>query len=536
MAKVTYDPKQLEELADQAAGKLQFWKGNPVAFVMEATNPNKNGKPSAWQANALKKLKRYKKVAIRSGHGVGKSRLLAWAIWWILCCHKSRGLPMKIAVTGPSGANTEDVVWSEISLVYGHLPKFLRDKFKVTKGRIECIESGDSEKDPWFASLRTSRRENPDALQGFHGNPGMFIIDEASGVPDAVFNVARGAMTDSNSYAIQTGNPTKLSGYFYKVFHPRSGKQEVWATMAVSCLDNIEGEHQEFRYIDQFGNVITVETEGRVSLSYTKEMESEYGPESMEYKIRVLGEFPHDEEETLVRRSWAQRAWERTDITYSESWMRVWGVDVAYRGSDDSALVKRRNMIIEEAQIRHGHDPWEVAQWVKGEFEDAKAAGKEPQVIAIDATGLGEGVVSTLRHMEPRLPCRLIAVIVNEKAMGIVGTKCMRLRDELWWAMRLWFKDKSPVFEEKDGITKRLIDEVSRPKYSYSDAGKVVVETKKEMKKRGVPSPDVAEALMVTFAVPGQDRMIAGDGKKKQQGRDHHQSKQQETSSGWMTC
>lgn len=502
---------------------------------MEATNPEKNGLPSAWQADALQRLKRYKKIAVRSGHGVGKSRLLAWAIWWILCCHKSRGLPMKIAVTGPSGANTEDVIWSEIQLVYGHLPRFLRDKFKVTKERVACIESGESEKDPWFASLRTSRRENPDALQGFHGNPGVFIIDEASGVPDAVFNVARGAMTDSNSYAILTGNPTKLSGYFYRVFYPPKGSEGVWNRMQVSCVDNIETLRQEFRYVDQFGNVITVETKGRVSPGYVSDMKAENGPESMEYKIRVLGEFPHDEEDTLIRRGWAQQAWEKESIYSNENWMRVWGVDVAYRGVDDSAIVKRRNLIIEECAVRHGHDPWEVAQWIAGEFEDAQKVGKEPEVIAVDATGLGEGVVATLKHREKKLPCRIVPVIVNEKAMGITGTKCMRLRDELWWMMRLFFKDRKPMFEEKDDVSRRLVDEVSRPKYIYSDTGKVKVEGKKEMKARGVDSPDVAEALMITFAIGGQDRLI-GAGEVKKEGRTHHKKKKPDAPKGWMAC
>ena len=148
---------------------------------------------------------------IKSGHGIGKSRLLGWLIWQFQVCMKKPGKPLKNPCTGPSGGNIEDILWGEVQLLANHLHPFLRQFFEINSDELY----GKEERKAWFSKLRTSRKENPDALQGFHGDPCLFVLDEGFGIPDEVYEVARGAMSDEHSYAIQTGNPTRLSGYSY---------------------------------------------------------------------------------------------------------------------------------------------------------------------------------------------------------------------------------------------------------------------------------------------------------------------------------
>jgi hypothetical protein len=521
------------DLSSNLSLYLSYWAENPVAFVIQAFQGHKYGYPCQWQADALNNLRDYKKVAIASGHGVGKSRLLSWAAWWMLICKKKPGFPLKIPVTGPSGSNLEDILWAELGLVRGHLHPFLASMFCQQNDKLYCIDERDEERDPWFARLRTSRQENPSALQGFHGDPSLYVIDEFSGVPDNVFEVARGAMSDENSYAIMCGNPVRLSGYGYEMFHAES---TVWKTMYVNCEDNLTTAMQHYSWVGLDGEINWIETKGRVSAEYVAGMRDEYGERSPTYKARVLGQFPTTEDDVVVPQDLVTASKARDPWT-AGPWFRAWGVDVADRGRDESTLCKRWGPQVEDILGRHSMDTDDIVDWVAGEYDDAVAHGVAPRWICVDAIGVGAGVYSGLmRRKIPVIPVYSGDASPNTKGSG---TQCRRLRDWLWWQARLWFQHKKPVLRGEGKSWGKLRQELAMPMYAPGATGKIEVEDKKSIRKRRKgKSTDYADALVMTFIVRDDGVVSESDpvDKRNKGPRKHHRRKQHGgVNKKWMT-
>jgi hypothetical protein len=145
------------------------------------------------------------------------------------------------------------------------MPKPVREKYEWTNGYIRITESPET----WFARAKTARKENPEALAGVHGDFVMYIVDEASGVPEEIFNTAEGALTGDNVLVILISNPTRLIGYFYDSHHK---DKESWQTLGFSSIDS-----------------------PLVDKEYVSRIISKHGEDSDEYKIRVLGEFPRED-------------------------------------------------------------------------------------------------------------------------------------------------------------------------------------------------------------------------------------------------
>ena len=503
---MNFDPADVDRMRREIQRYLAHWRRNPLAFVMECCRAAEFGPPVKWQADLLKRFPTTRKEAVASGHGVGKTRLEAWLLWWFMICKKKPGQALKCPITGPSGGNLEDVIWSEVSLVGNQVHPFFASQFTIQKDQMFYTES---DKD-WFARLRTSRKENPDALQGFHGDPIFYLLDEGFGIPDEIYHVARGALSSRHSYALLCGNPTKLSGYAYNVFHSRN---KVWHTSQVSCLDNLDTEMQGYWWTDVNGKAHWVEVPGRVSPTFPEEVAEESGgKQSAQYYIRVLGEFPRSERDQIIRNEWIEKAFNRELREADPNDLRVMGVDVAWDGEDDSALVVRNGPIIEEVEHWHGNDTTQTANRVEARYNELRQAKKPVRWICVDATGVGAGVYAELR--DRKLP--VLMVKVAEKPPEDGGAKCRRLRDWLWWKTRLYFKDRRPRFMDKTEEFQRLAHELAQPQYKYGDAtAKVEVETKREMKKRKIRSPDLADALCMTFYVDYQANTRQAERKRR---------------------
>jgi phage terminase large subunit len=211
-----------------------------------------------WQEEALRTLAVHDRLAVRSGHGVGKSALLAWVIlWWLLTRY-----PAKAACTANTSTQLHDVLWGELDLWYRKLPEGMKDLLELKADYLVLKEDPKQS----FAVARTARKEQPEAFQGYHSPNMLFIADEASGVDDIIFEVGRGAMSSKGAKTLICGNPTRTSGYFYNAFH---SMKAFWKTMHVPCASS-----------------------SRVSEKYIEECKEEYGEESNAFRVRVLGEFP----------------------------------------------------------------------------------------------------------------------------------------------------------------------------------------------------------------------------------------------------
>ena len=427
-------------------------RDNPKLFVTNVLQAT----PEDWQSDVLDGIGAgNRRIAIRAGHGVGKSTLEAWVLLWFLLTRR----PCKVPVTANSQDQLRDVVWAEVAKWWRKLPDELKDMVDVSAERV-TIKAAPNDA---FAVARTARPERPEALQGFHSDHLLFLIEEASGIEDVIFETAGGALTGDNAMVLMCGNPTRTSGYFYRAFHENRAS---WTCWHVPCSAS-----------------------SRVSKSYAEEIAREYGEQSNVYRVRVLGEFPLSEDDAVIPLGLIEAAVNR-EVLPVEHVGIVWGLDVARFGDDTTALAKRRgNTLREPVREWRKLDLMQTVGIVAKEFHETPI-GDRPAAINVDVIGLGGGVVD--RGREIGLPMRGINVGESPASDGIY----MRLRDELWFKGRQWFLDRACRIPKDDA----LIAELVSPKYKYESSGKIKVESKDDMKKRGVKSPNKADAFLLTFA------------------------------------
>jgi hypothetical protein len=437
----------------QAAARatISRWRaGGPALFAQQAMG----AVPTDQQWEASKSLVTRRRVTIRSGHGTGKSAFDAWSILWFLTCY----FPCKVPCTAPTAHQLQDVLWSELAKWHRRMPADLGLEFEWKSDRFE-LKAARSES---FAVARTSRPEQPEALQGFHSDHILFLIDEASGIPDKVFEVAEGALSTEGAFVVMAGNPTRMDGYFYDSHHRM---RERWAAL------HWDGEDSPL-----------------VAKDYVDDMAAKYGRDSAIFRIRVKGEFAGNPD-GVIPLDWIESAYRRPVAPLGPI---RWGVDVARFGEDESALAKRQgNTILEKTKTWSGKDTMQTAGLLKIEY-DQTPSNLRPEAICVDVIGIGAGVVDRCRELG------LPVVAVNVAETPAVTAQYNRLRDELWFEAREWFQRRDCTMPEDEALTAEL----TLPTFKVLSSGKKQVESKDELKKRS-KSPDRADAFCLTFAKGG---------------------------------
>ena len=431
---------------------LQRYRSDPVAFVEHVLKV----KPQPWQAEMMRAVASgERKISIRSGHGVGKSTAASWVMLWYLITR----YPVKIVVTAPTSAQLFDALFAELKRWINELPYALKEILDLKSDRVSH-KAAPSEA---FISCRTSRAETPEALQGVHAENVLLICDEASGIPEQVFEAAAGSMSGSHACTILLGNPTRSSGFFFDTHHRQAGE---WWTRKVSCVDS-----------------------NLVSTEYVDEMKVRYGEESNAYRVRVLGDFPARDDDTAIPLELVEAAQNReVEVTADEP--IIWGLDVARFGSASSVLCKRQGRQILAMQTWRGLDLMQLTGAVVAEFESCQPR-QEPITICVDSIGVGGGVCDRLRELG------LPAIGVNTSESPALRVTYLNLRAELWFKLKAWLEARDVSLPKDD----HLLAELVAVKYKFTSSGKLQIESKDEMRKRGLPSPDRADAVCLTFAV-----------------------------------
>jgi hypothetical protein len=223
-------------------------------------------------------------------------------------------------------------------------------------------------------------------------------------------------------------------------------------------------------------------------LGLFQSMLEQYGEDSTVARVEVLGEFPHADDDSVIPMELARAAQGR-DVSLSTSDPIVWGLDVARFGGDNSALCIRQGNTVFEIKTFKSMDLMQLCGAVKNLYDDATATNR-PQEILIDVIGLGSGVVDRLS--EQSLPVRG----VNVAESPATSKNYLNLRAELWFAIKDWLAQRDCRLPYDD----ELVAELVAPSYKYTSTGKIKIESKEEMKKRGIKSPDKADALALTMA------------------------------------
>jgi hypothetical protein len=362
-------------------------------------------------------------------------------------------------VTAPTASQLYDALFAEVKRRLKEMPPAISKLLEATSDRI-VLKSSPTEA---FCSARTSSKERPESLAGVHSENVLLIADEASGIPEEVYESAAGSMSGHAATTLLLGNPTRTSGFFYRT---HTDLKNDWWTKKVSCADS-----------------------PLVSKDFIEDMAKRYGDESNAFRIRVLGEFPQADDDTFIPLHLIEAATKR-DITESPTAGVIWGLDVARYGRDRSALAKRKGgTLVEEIKTWRDKSTMELAGIILNEYESTPIM-ERPQEICVDVIGIGAGVVDRLQELD--LPARGI----NVAESASMNQKYMRLRDELWGRARDWFEEKSCKLPDDS----TLVAELAAPRFNFTSTGKIKIEGKDEMKKRGITSPDIADAFCLTFA------------------------------------
>jgi phage terminase large subunit len=427
------------------------YRDNPVLFVKEVLGAT----PYDYQAEFLDALASgERKMSVRSGHGTGKSTTSSWAMLWYVLLR----FPNKVVVTAPTSGQLFDALFAELKRWINELPPQLQVLLTVKSDRVE-LSAAPAEA---FISARTSRAETPEALAGVHSENVLLVVDEASGVPEKVFEAAAGSMSGHSATTILLSNPTRSSGTFFESQTRLAG---TWWTRRWSCVES-----------------------PLVSEEFVDEMRARYGEDSNAFRIRVLGEFPMADDDTIIPFHLADSAIKR-DIEIPEDTKPIWGLDVARFGADKTALCKRYGNVVTEITSWQGLDLMQTVGRVMAEYEGLSPSMR-PSEILVDSIGVGGGVVDRLRELGA--PVRGI----NVGEAPAMGNTYMNLRAELWFKTKGWLEDRSCKLPNDD----QLLAELTSIRYGFTPGGKMKAESKDDMRKRGLKSPDLADALCLTMA------------------------------------
>jgi len=406
--------------------------------------------------------------AISSGRGIGKSALVSWLILWML----STRIGSSVIVSANSENQLRTVTWGELTkwatmAINSHWWEVSATKLVPAQWLTTLVER-DLKKGTryWAAEGKLWSEENPDSYAGVHNHDGMMVIfDEASGIPDGIWSVAAGFFTEKilDRYWFAFSNPRRNTGYFYEAIE--GNKRDFWSSDIIDAR-TVEGTDKGI-----YDQII-----------------AEYGEDSMQARVEVYGEFPAAGEDQFISPVVVEDAFKRPRYKDTTAPIVI-GVDPARGGMDSTVILVRQGRDIVAIKRLKGEDTMSVVGHVIDAIEEYK-----PTLTVIDEGGLCYGILDRLT--EQRYKVRGVNFGWRSKNPAMWQNK----RSEMWGAMRDWLKTASIPQD------RQLKNDLVGPMRKFNSSGSILLESKKEMKARGLASPDAADALAVTFAYPVASR------------------------------
>lgn len=418
--------------------------------------------PDEWQRAAFRSIETTRYTAVKSGQGVGKTGTEAVVVLWFLACFPYP----RVVCTAPTRQQLHDVLWSEIAKWQSESP-LLSEILRWTKTYVYM--TGYERR--WFAVARTATK--PENMQGFHEENMLFIVDEASGVADPIMEAILGTLSGKNNKLLLCGNPTKTSGAFYDAFH---------ASRAIySC------------------HTVSSEDSPRTNKDNIALLERKYGRDSNVFRVRVLGEFPMQEDDVFISLPLIEQATEKMSEADDVIDHISIGADIARFGDDETViatLIGRRCSI---PIVRQGQNLMRTVGDIVSTYfrliqEYPEYTGSIP--VNIDDTGLGGGVTDRLEEVKAER--QLLRMVINPVNFASRPPQTdgdvehyKDMATFLWAGVKQHLETSTIVLQNDD----ELIAQLSVRKYFLASDGKLKLEGKEDMKKRGIKSPDRADAI-----------------------------------------
>lgn len=445
------------------------------------------------QREIIESVRDNEATAVRSSHGCGKTLDAAAVVLWFLAAYAPECLAV---TTAPTWRQVRDLLWREIRKLHHRAGGFFDGK--LTETRLDFAPD-------WYAvGLSTNQPEN---FQGFHSPHLLFVVDEASGVSQSIFEAAEGFLTAAGSRTLLIGNPTQVGGEFYQAFH---GQRALYHTIHMSAFDTpaFTGEQVP----DDVARVLpSKQWVERMKTKYRVRDAEEQGGTGVRlnpvYEVRVLGQFPSQGELAVVPMFEVENAQAREiDITNPENtWPVVVSCDPARAGDDETVIALRQGKHVRLVDVIQGQDTMQTAGKILNvarEYNPHSLYGRP--VIVVDEIGIGAGVIDRLREQHE---FRVVAYNASaapaetNKAKNVrpggLGGGYPNARSELWFEFAEDWLPELDLDEDED-----LLADLCAPEYRIDSQGRRVVEPKEETKKRLGRSPDRADAVMMAFSRP----------------------------------
>lgn len=395
-------------------------------------------------------------MAVASGHGIGKSALTSWLLLFIMSTRPY----CKGVVTSNTSDQLRTKTWAELGKWHRICNTGHWFAYNAAKGHMSLVHKKYPE--IWRVDAQTCKEENSESFAGLHAanSTPFYVFDEASAIPDMIWEVSDGGLTDGEPMRLAFGNPTRNSGRFRECFGKMAHR---WKTFHIDSRD-VHGTNKKL--LDQW-----VE---------------DYGDDSDFVRVRVRGVFPRAGSLQFVPGDLVRMARTRNvhpDVY--EDMPKLLAVDVARFGDDKSVTTRRQGRKVWPQKKYRGLSTMELANYAAEEIREW-----EPDAVFVDGVGVGGGVVDRLRQMG----YDVIDVQAGESATD--KKKYRNKRAEMWDRMREFLKDSHPDLPEDNELETAL----TTPEYGFTVSDQLLLESKKDMKARGCASPDEADSLAMTFA------------------------------------
>lgn len=455
--------------AAQAARVIERYRGDPVAYVHEVLGKRTWSK----QRMVLRSLAEpYARVAVRSAHATGKTACASWAVlWWV----STGGVAVTTATTW---RQVKEQLWREVRRAY--LPVAAAIEGVLTETKFEITPRS-------FAIGISSNDEV--AFQGIHGERVLVIADEATGVKPGIFNAIEGIRAGGDVRVLMQGNPWGNSGPFYAAFGVgRTG----WTKIHISAFDtpNLHGLTPDALRAMSEKEIAHAYRPYLVSRRFVREKLSEWGEGTPLWESKILGNFPALDERALIPLAWCEAARVReVEPKDADPWEA--GVDVADGGDDETVVAVRHGGKVEVMRGFRGDARGDVLAMLK----DAAApwAGRLGGV-KVDKIGVGAYFAHALSDAGLDVADVNVALPASDKE------RFVNLRAEYYWGLRERFESGEVSLPDDD----TLVAQLSSVRYFHKGTtGQTQIESKEDARKRGVKSPDRADALMLAFAPAG---------------------------------
>lgn len=413
------------------------------------------------QVEIAESVRDHRRTAVKSCHGSGKSFIAARIVLWFLHAYPGS----MVLTTAPTNNQVENILWRELRTAAATKRNALLGR--PLNVRYEIAPD-------WYALGFKAADTEPDRFQGFHSEHALVVIDEAAGVVPPVYEALDAVLTSENARQLLIGNPTNSNGRFYDAFHSSRSLYNL-ITIAASDTPNIKA-----------GRVVRPSL---ITQTWIDDQVTSFGPDSAYVQSRVHAEFPKTGTDTLIPLGWVEASAGRIDqIDQGANGLVEFGVDVARTGTDKTVIYARSGLDVLAFDAWTGHDLMQSVGRIRNFVEPYR---DRPMRFKVDVIGMGAGVADRLRELEYDV------VDVNVSASPSDSEKWPNLRHELWWELRELFHRN-----EINGVTDdTTIGQLTSVKYSFDSRHTMpIIESKDQMKKRGLKSPDHAEALMLAFA------------------------------------